>query len=228
MWLFLSISQIPIGQLWQRLPGKVSSSVHGAAKHAWAKAKRSFLREPGNLTTWTGTILSLCYRHVDTSPFWHLLSFPENGLVFYSVSFLFCWVLLGLYLGSSSVPAQKATYRSLLVGWPLRTATGQWQCDLHYSNSSLRRAVISMPGKLMSLCCRLRLGMAVSRLPARGSHGGKWILGLSAAREGRALPRADGIFVFTGFANGSLPSLVSTISFCVFAALSFSGYWNLC
>lgn len=177
---------------------------------------------------WTTTVLFLSYGHVGTSQLWHLLSVPENSLVFCSVSFLFCWVLVWCTSVQAVCLAHKASYWSLLTGWPLCTETGQWQCDLHYSNSSLHGAVISMPGKLMSLRCRSRLGMTASRLPGRGSHGRKWILWLTAAREVQALPRADGVFVFMSFANGILPYLFSTVSFCVFATLSCSGYWNLC
>lgn len=174
------------------------------------------------------TILFLCYGHVDTSQLWHLLSVPESSLVFFSISFLFCWVLIECDSVQAVRLAHKARYWSLLAGWPLCTETGQWQCDLHYSNASLHRAVISMPGKLMSLCCRLRLGRVAPHLPWRGSHSRKWILWLTATRDRQALLRADGIFVFASFANGSLSSLFSSVNFYTLPALSCSHYQSPC
>lgn len=62
-----------------------------------------------------------------------------------------------------------------------------------------------MPGKLMSLRCRSRLGVAAPRLPGRGSQGGKGVLWLTAAREGQALPELMGYLSSGGLQVGVYP-----------------------
>lgn len=127
----------------------------------------------------------------------------------------------------SVCPIHTAGNWSLFAGWPHCTETGRWQCNLHYSHSSLHKAVISMPGKLMSLRCRSRLGMAAACLRGRGSRGGKWRLWLTAARQRWALLGTDRC-CFQGFCN--LKSVLSAQYWKVLyiVSLSCSFYWSPC
>lgn len=170
MWLFLSISQLPIGQFVTEVAWKGQKLSDRAAKQAWAEPKHSLLCKPCNLTTincelqWGQGLSCPCVRDMSllvSYDTFHQLH--KTTVVFCSASFLSRRAFPGSALGWALLLARKAASRI----WPLCTKTGQWQCDLHYSNSSLHRAVISVPGKLMSLHCRSRLGAAAS-LPGRG------------------------------------------------------------